>query len=169
MSNMLFIMLVAIAFWLTFAAAWIGTAQFGLGVYIIVFLLLLFMSYSFLNGVRYITREGEKIAADVCSLDILDDEQFLAVFHLHKPDIEKHFIFQYEIDGTTQYELKYKRFWWNVKIGRAKNIYVITHKDGVKTDYQVMTDLDILRNLVMGTPFAIELVAWVFLFFMRGI
>lgn len=171
MSSILFIFLVTLVFWLSFVAAWIGTVQFTFAVYLFVFLLLLFMSYLFLNGVRYIIHTGKKITADVCSLDIFDEEQFYAVFRLHKRGIskEKHFIFRYEMDGTLQYELQYKRALWNVKIGGQKDIYVISHKEGVKTSYEMKTDLDIIRNLTMGVPFAIELVAWVVLFAARGL
>ncbi len=171
MSSVLLIFLVSLVFWLSFVAAWIETVQFSLTVYLLVFLVLLFMSYLFLNGVRYITHTGKKITADICNLDIFDEEQFYAVFRLHKQGIskEKHFILRYEIDGTTQYELLYKRMLWNIKIGGKKDIYVISHKEGAKTAYEMKTDLDIARNLTMGIPFAIELVAWVVLFIARGL
>lgn len=171
MSSIGFILLTAFVFIFVFYYVWIGVGELGLAVYIVVFLILLFLTYMFLNGVRYITRVGKKIGADVCSLDIFDDEQFYAVFHLCKPEIDKkkHFIFRYEIDGAIQYELQYKRALWDVKIGGKEDIYVISHKEGVKTAYEIRTSQDIARNLAMGIPFAIELIAWVILFIMRGL
>lgn len=170
-GNLFIIFITALAYILTYLQVWVGVCEINMGAYICVFLVLLFLSYMFLHGAYYIAHTGKKTEAEILSVNSMETNDFYACFKVHadKLNAKRICIAKYQTNTGIQRELVPVSKVLELVPGKRTNIYVITHKMGVKTEYEVRTSGDIIRNIVMGVPFAVELIGWVYLFVMRGI
>lgn len=171
MVMFIIIMLCGGVYLLTFAAVWIGTASLPLLAYLIVFAILLFLTYMFLHGAYHISHVGEKVEAEFIAMDEMRDEEFRACFG-RKRDVSMQqgaCIAKYGIDGKTQHEIVDLSKLFGYVPGKRKHIYVIRHKMGVKVDYEVITQKEFLYNFFLGVPFLVMTFGWVILFLCRGI
>lgn len=165
------IMLSGGVYLLTFAGVWLGTATLPILAYMIVFAILLFLTYMFLHGAYYITHVGENIEAKFIAVEEMRDEEFRACFGQKKDlsQLQGACIAKYEIDGKTQHEIVGISKVFGYIPGRSKGIYVIRHKVGVKIDYEVTTQKEYMTNFFLGVPFLIMTIGWIILFLCRGI
>lgn len=139
--------------------------------YLFVFVLLSGVVRATFVGVKYITHTGKKIKADFLSLGSMSDEQFEACFETKKNTLnpKQFFIVRYNVDGET--------FWSYMSInrllglvpGKKGDIYVVVHKMGVKTECQVFTVENIVKDYCIGIPCLLADIAWIILFLCRGL
>ena len=170
-TALLLVLIAVTAYGITFAAIWIGTYAPELWGYIGIFLVLAFLTYMFLHGAYYITHTGKKVTAELLPLSSMDAIEFRAAFKKNIEEVDEKLacVARYEIDGKWHSELVGISRIYGMIPGNNTVLYVVAHKAGVKTDYEVKTKEDVVRNLCIGIPFAIAVIGLCVLFVMRGI
>lgn len=166
-----FVLLLGLVYIITFRQIWLGIFVPDVLVYLGVFLVLTFLTYMFLHGAYYIVHMGKKVSADICMLSSMDEMAFKAYFKRDKTGLDENqvCIVRYTIDDGTQYELIGINKIGRSVHGKSADIYVLVHKTGVKKDYEIRTNADVLRNVCVGIPLAIALMGWIVLFVLRGL
>lgn len=155
----------------TFWAMWVGNMDMTTVIFGVVALILLVLSYMFLHGAFYVKKSGTKVKADIIASEKFSDEDFLIHFGKRKTENQLNgaCIAKYSIDNKVQYEFVGLSKIFNCVPDKKADIYVIKHKVGIKTDYQVVTQKDYVMNYILGVLYCVMLVGWIFLFVMRGL
>lgn len=153
-----------------FVSIWLGVYVPELPVWIIVFLILFVFAWLFLRGIGQIC-SGRKIVAEILPVSSMTKEEIKATFkcEIAEKDARKLCIANYEIDGTIQRAMLQVKKMIGLTPGNNIMLYVVTHKIGIKKEYQVFTKWNIISDYVLGIPFVIAIIGWIFLFVMRGI
>lgn len=153
-----------------FISIWMGMYVPTLAVWICVPLIMAVFAWFFLGGIRQI-RSGRKVDADILPVTSMSKEEIKAYFkcEILENDAEKLCIAKYEIDGTTQRAMIPVKKQIRLVPGNRIPIYVVTHKVGVKKEYQVFSKWNIIMDCIWGIPFVIAILGWTLLFVMRGL
>lgn len=155
---------------MTFAAVWKKIAVLPMGGYVVVFLISAFLTYSFLMGAYDIARRRKKQTADFCSLESMSSEEFKAYFGFERPKkAAGECMAVYEAGGEKRREIVKSSRIWKQMPGLKGEIYVRSHRIGNRTEYEIRTKSDLMRNVLLGSLTLAATIGWLVLFICRGI
>lgn len=153
-----------------FIFIWLGMMEMKLVGWIAGMVILTLFAWFFLSGVKGV-RDGKRMVADLLSISSMSHDDFKSIFKKKRDNFDDNVycIAKYEIDGEIHYQLIQIKKIYGIVPGAKVDIYVNAHKEGVKTEYNMVTKWKLFENYCLGIPFVVELVGWIFLFVMRGL